>query len=148
MAIVDVAEDEEDEEDMFGDIAKSESQIEAEKTEKKAINGHSYLFQDAPKNFDSKGKVTVVDGVEKENLSKKLFGKKDEVGDKYMLRGTSKKVVIPINTEQYDKAREVKYEYEKKNKGFDVEINGISIQLRKTTLAKETSDSFAFGSNS
>ena len=90
----------------------------------------------------------MVDGVEKENLSKKLFGKKDEVGDKYMLRGTSKKVVIPINTDQYDKAREVKYDYEKKNKGFDVEINGISIQLRKTTLAKETSDSFAFGSNS
>ena len=65
-----------------------------------------------------------------------------------MLFGTSKKVMIPINKEYYDKTRLVQYDYEKKNNGFDVEINGISIQLRKNTVAKETSDSFAFGSNS
>ena len=42
-----------------------------------------------------------------------------------MLAGTSKKVMIPITKEYYDSARLVKYEYEKKNNGFDVEINGI-----------------------
>tara|TARA_B110000285_G_C15002883_1_gene552339 strand:- start:632 stop:745 length:114 start_codon:yes stop_codon:yes gene_type:complete len=35
----------------------------------------------------------------------KLLSKKDKVEDKYMLRGTSKKVMIPIDKEYYDLAR-------------------------------------------
>jgi len=46
-----------------------------------------------------------------------------------MLRGISNKVMIPLTKEYYDKARLVNYDYEKKNKGFDVVINGITIKL-------------------
>jgi hypothetical protein len=92
--------------------------------------------------------ATSIEGIEKENLSKKLFGKKTQVEHKYMLRGKSGKVMIPIDGEYYDKARLVKYDYEKKNKGFDVVINGITIKLVRTSLHKESSGSFAFGSNS
>ena len=56
-----------------------------------------------------------------------------------MLFGTSKKVMIPITKQYYDSARLVKYDYIKNPNGYDIEINGISIQLRKTTLAKITS---------
>jgi hypothetical protein len=89
------------------------------------ISNLSYFFRGDANTEAYANNVTVVDGVEKENLGKKLFGKKDKVEDKYMLAGTSKKVMIPITKEYYDKARLVKYEYEKKNNGFDVEINGI-----------------------
>ena len=65
-----------------------------------------------------------------------------------MLRGRSGKVMIPLTKEYYDQARLVKYDYEKLNKGFDIKINGITIKLVRTTLHKETSSSFAFGSNS
>ena len=56
--------------------------------------------------------------------------------------------MIPITKQYYDSARLVKYDYEKTNNGYDVEINGIKIQLRKCPLNKVNSETFAFGSNS
>ena len=75
--------------------------------------------------------------------------KKDKVEDKYMLRGTSKKVMIPVDKEYYDLARQVHYKYKKSDDGRDVTINdNITIQLRVVNLVKETSDAIAFASNS
>ena len=79
----------------------------------------------------------------------KLLSKKDKVEDKYMLRGTSKKVMIPVDKEYYDLARQVHYKYKKSDDGRDVTINdNITIQLRVVNLVKETSDAIAFASNS
>lgn len=53
----------------------------------------------------------------------KLLSKKDKVEEKYMLGGTSKHVMIPLDKEYYDAARMVNYSYKKSADGRDVTIN-------------------------
>jgi hypothetical protein len=78
-----------------------------------------------------------------------MLSKKDKVEDKYMLAGTSKKVMIPIDKEYYDLARLAKYNYTKSDDDRDVTINGkITISLRVNSLTKETTDVIVFGCNS
>lgn len=106
----------EDDEDLFGGLAKTENQLAAEREPTQIyvknvakINNLSYFFQDETSPY--KENVTVVEGVEKSNLMGKLLSKKDKVEDKYMLGGTSKHVMIPIDKTYYDQARLVKYTY-------------------------------------
>jgi len=53
----------------------------------------------------------------------KLLLKKNKVEDKYMLAGTSAHVMIPINKEYYDAARNAHYKYKKSADNRDITIN-------------------------